>query len=173
MWEGASVKEGQMRLPRGKLSCSCLLSCIPSGEAFFPTPGGGAALLRGYRLGEDRGTQGWGVAHKSSPGGGRHRMPVILMQGAILLQRRYELVGKLARAGTPTMQRGAATFMKYVNPESASPKAGNTVEKKKILDQTTQQIWEGCNFGNLTLLFCLNTSASSTFEWPGAVKSIV
>ena len=70
MWEGASVKEGQMRLPRGKLSCSCLLSCIPSGEAFFPTPGGGAALLRGYRLGEDRGTQGWGVAHKSSPGGG-------------------------------------------------------------------------------------------------------
>lgn len=53
------------------------------------------------------------------------------MQGAILLQRRYELVGKLARAGTPTMQRGAATFMKYVNPESASPKAGNTVEKKK------------------------------------------
>ena len=108
MWEGASVKEGQMRLPRGKLSCSCLLPCIPSGEAFFPTPGGGAALLRGYRLGEDRGTQGWGVAHKSSPGGGdgRHRMPVILMQGAILLQRRYELVGKLARAGTPTMQRG-------------------------------------------------------------------
>ena len=70
MWEGASVKEGQMRLARGKLSCSCLLSCIPSGEAFFPTPGGGAALLRGYRLGEDRGTQGWGVAHKSSPGGG-------------------------------------------------------------------------------------------------------
>ena len=60
MWEGASVKEGQMRLPRGKLSCSCLLSCIPSGEAFFPTPGGGAALLRGYRLGEDRGTQGGG-----------------------------------------------------------------------------------------------------------------
>ena len=63
--------------------------------------------------------------------------------------------------------------MKYVNPESASPKAGNTVEKKKILDQTIQQIWERYNFGHLTLLFCLNTSASSTFEWPGTVKSIV
>ena len=33
MWEGASVKEGQMRLPRGKLSCSCLFPSIPSGEA--------------------------------------------------------------------------------------------------------------------------------------------
>ena len=95
MWEGASVKEGQMRLPRGKLSCSCLLSCIPSGEAFFPTPGGGAALLRGYRLGEDRGTQGWGVAHKSSPGGGRHRMPVILMQGAILPPEKIRVGGQV------------------------------------------------------------------------------
>ena len=112
MWEGASVKEGQMRLPRGKLSCSCLLSCIPSGEAFFPTPGGGAALLRGYRLGEDRGTQGWGVAHKSSPGGGRrrYRMPVILMQGAILPPEKIRAGGQVGQGGDSNYAKGGGNL---------------------------------------------------------------
>ena len=66
-------REGRVRQLLGRcdfLGKALCLLCIPSGEAFFPTPGEGAALLRGYRLGEDRGTQGWGVAHKSSPGGG-------------------------------------------------------------------------------------------------------
>ena len=81
--------------------------CIPSREAFFPTPGGGAALLRGYRLGEDRGTQGWGVAHKSSPGGGRREA-----QDARNTHAGGDLAPEKIRAGGQVGQGGDSNYAK-------------------------------------------------------------
>ena len=112
-----------MRLPRESSACSASPP-RPRGRHSFLHLVGELLLLRGYRLGEDRGSTGWGVAHKSSLGGGDEgRMPVIPMQGR---SRSPELIdiqaGAVGQAEESNYAKGAVTFMKYANPQQAWPK---------------------------------------------------
>ena len=126
MWRRGPGVGGGGASVRGRcdfLGESSACSASPRGRHSFLHLAG-ELLLRGYRLGEDRGSTGWGVAHKSSLGGGDEgRMPVIPMQGR---SRSPELIdiqaGAVGQAEESNYAKGAVTFMKYANPQQAWPK---------------------------------------------------